>query len=109
MKQIIEKTIFQVSCSEWDPIVFDKLHSTYMKSFYSKDFTLSVLIYLSNKKSTLFEFNNLLYKFNIIKKNDSNFDETIIRKIRAWRQLLKASGCKQIKVNEINEYWSKAD
>jgi hypothetical protein len=110
MKQIIEKSInFQVSCSNWDPIVFDKLHSTYMKSFYSKDFTLSVLIYLSNKKSTLFEFNNLLYKFNIIKKNDSNFDETIIRKIRAWRQLLKASGCKQIKVNENNEYWSKAD
>lgn len=110
MKQIIEKTIiFQVSCSEWDPIIFDKLHSTYMKHFYSKEFTLSVLIYLSNKKSTLFELNNLLYKFNIIEKNDSNFNETTLRKIRAWRQLLKASGCKQIKANEDNEYWSKAD
>src|SRR4051812_31264447 len=33
----------------------------------------------------------------------------MLRKTRAWKQLLMASGCKQIKVYRNKEYWSKAD
>ena len=38
-----------------------------------------------------------------------NLDENTLRKVRAWKRLLNASGCKQIKTDKNNEYWSKAD
>ncbi|CAJ0648786.1 9665_t:CDS:1, partial [Entrophospora sp. SA101] len=109
LKQIIDNLInFQTNCHEWNLNIFDKLHIAYMIHINNKDLTTSVLKYLHDKKSTLFEFYNLLYKFKIIEKN-SEKDGTVIRKIRAWRQLLNASGCKQIKIYKNNEYWTKAE
>ena len=70
-------------------LFFEKLHQTYMKHFNSKDLTMSVLNYLHDKKSSLFEFYNLLYKFKIIRENNANSDENFLRITRAWRQLLK--------------------
>ncbi|CAJ0906518.1 2139_t:CDS:2, partial [Entrophospora sp. SA101] len=109
LDQIIDNLInFQTNCHEWNQNIFDKLHIAYMIHINNKDLTTSVLKYLHDKKSTLFEFYNLLYKFKIIEKN-SEKDGTVIRKIRAWRQLLNASGCKQIKIYKNNEYWTKAE
>ncbi|CAJ0842516.1 9052_t:CDS:2 [Entrophospora sp. SA101] len=62
MKQIIEKTIiFQVSCSEWDPIIFDKLHSTYIKHFYRPDGQQRILSIIAEK----FSYSELENCFNI--------------------------------------------
>ncbi|CAH1768491.1 14280_t:CDS:2, partial [Entrophospora sp. SA101] len=111
LKNIIEESCvkFQTMCSDWNQMVFEKLHLEYMKNINNKDLTLSVLNHLHKRKSTLFEWHGLLYNFKIIEKNNSILDETMIRKTRAWKQLLMASGCKQIKIYRNKEYWSKAD
>jgi hypothetical protein len=111
-QKIDELTKFEVNVYQWNPTIFEKLHQTHMKHTNNKDITISVLNYLHNKKSTLFELSNLLCRFNIIEKNHTNLEkleESILKKIRAWRRLLNASGCKKIKTDKNNEYWSKAE
>jgi hypothetical protein len=110
LKQIIDDlSRFEVDLHQWNAIIFEKLHQTYMKNINSKELTMSVFNHLHHKKSSLFEFYNLLNTFEIIEKHDMNLDENILRKIRAWKRLLNASGCKQIKTDKNNEYWSKAN
>ena len=111
LNHIIEEPLvrFKTMCSDWNQIVFERLHLEYMRNINSKDLTLSVLNHLHKRRSTLFEWHDLLYNFKITEKNNSVLDETMLRKIRAWKQLLVASGCKQIKIYRDKEYWSKAD
>jgi hypothetical protein len=80
-----------------------------MKKISNRELTLTVLNYLHKKKATLFEFYNLLYNFKIIEEIEPGSDDTTLRKTRAWKQLLIASGCKHIKSYKNHEYWSKAD
>ena len=80
-----------------------------MKNINNRELTLTVLNYLHKKKATLFEFYNLLHKFKVIEGVNPELDDTMLRKIRAWKQLLIASGCKHIKNYKNHEYWSKAD
>ena len=74
-----------------------------MSHICKKELTISVLNYLKSKKATLFELYNLLKKHEIIKKTDLNNNETVNRKIRAWKKLLTASGCKKLKDDNNKE------
>jgi len=110
LKQVINNlTNFEISLHQWCSTTFEKLHQTYTKHTNSKELTMSILNYLHDKKSSLFELYNLLYKFKIIEKNVINLDENNLIKIRTWRRLLSASGCKKIMIDKNKEYWSKAN
>ena len=73
-----------------------------MSHIHNEKLTFSILKFLESRKSTLFEFNNLMKKFNIMDNINSN-PETFSRKIRAWRQLLDASGCTKLRVDKNKE------
>jgi hypothetical protein len=104
------KKIFKESSSkivikrcDWNQKNFEQLHLDYMLHICKKELTISVLNYLKSKKATLFELYNLLQKYQIIEKTNLNNNETVNRTIRAWRKLLIASGCKELKNNNNKE------
>jgi hypothetical protein len=85
-----------VSYSDWNEDIYNQLYLAYAKHITKKEDLILIFQYLKNKKSTLFEFWDLFQnKFQIIEKNNNS--ENIKKKIRGWKQILKASGCQKIK------------
>jgi hypothetical protein len=105
IKSLFEQDSIKITSkkSDWNEHIFEELHFCYMLHISKKELTISLLKYLKLRKSSLFELYNLLRKFNIIEDVNLNFDQTVVRKLRAWRQLLAASGCKKLKNNNDKE------